>query len=65
MDPIHDAQQDRQVAPLPVGTLAPDFTLPQTHSTRVALHGLLGQPVVLVFYPLDWETLSRDQLVLY
>jgi peroxiredoxin len=60
-----DAQQDRQVAPLPVSTLAPDFTLPQTHSTRIALHGLLGQPVVLVFYPMDWEPLSRDQLVLY
>lgn len=54
-----------QVAPLLVGTLAPDFALPRTHSTRVALHSLLGQPVVLVFYPMDWEPLSRDQLVLY
>lgn len=50
---------------MPVGALAPDFTLPQTYSTRVALHGLLGQPLVLVFYPMDWEPLSRDQLVLY
>ena len=65
MDPHQDAQQDRQVAPLPVGTPAPDFTLPQTPSTRMALHGLLGQPVVLVFYPMDWELLSRDQLVLH
>src|SRR5260370_32322019 len=48
-----------------VGTPAPDFTLPQTHSAHLALHSLLGQPAVLVFYPLDWEPLSRDQLVLY
>jgi peroxiredoxin len=60
-----NAQQDRQVEPLPVGTTAPDFTLPQTPSSRIALHSLLGQPVVLVFYPMDWEPLSRDQLVLY
>lgn len=65
MDPNLYAQQDRQVAPLAVGTPAPDFALPQTHSTRVALHGLLGQPVVLVFYPLDWEPLTRDQLALF
>ncbi len=65
MDPHQDAHQDRQVAPLPVGMRAPDFALPQTPSTRIALHSLLGQPIVLVFYPLDWEPLSRDQLVLY
>ena len=65
MDPHLNAQQDRPVAPLPVGTLAPDFTLPQTPSGRIALHSLHGQPVVLVFYPVDWEPLSRDQLVLY
>jgi peroxiredoxin len=65
MDPHLDSQQDQQVAPVPVGTRAPDFTLPRTHATRIALHNLLGQPVVLAFYPLDWELLSRDQLVLY
>jgi peroxiredoxin len=65
MDRNQNAQQERQVAPLPVGTQAPDFTLPQTPSSRLALHSLLGQPIVLVFYPLDWEPLSRDQLVLY
>jgi peroxiredoxin len=65
MDPHLNAQQDRPIAPLPVGTPAPDFTLPQAPSSRFALHGLLGQPVVLVFYPTDWEPLSRDQLVLY
>jgi peroxiredoxin len=65
MDRNQNAQQDRQVEPLPVGTTAPDFTLPQTPSTRIALHGLFGQSVVLVFYPIDWEPLSREQLVLY
>jgi peroxiredoxin len=65
MDPHQDAQQDRQVVPLPTGTPAPDFALPQTHTIRIALHKLLGQPMILVFYPLDWEPLSRDQLVLY
>jgi peroxiredoxin len=64
-DPHQDPHQDHQVAPLPVGTRAPDFTLPRTHATRIALHHLRGHPVVLVFYPLDWEPLSRDQLVLY
>lgn len=65
MDRNQNAQQDRPVAPLPVGAPAPDFLLPQTHATRIALHNLIGQPVVLVFYPLDWESLSHDQLVLY
>jgi peroxiredoxin len=60
-----DPHQDREVTPAPVGTPAPDFALPRTPSIRIALHGLLGQPVVLVFYPMDWEPLSHDQLVLY
>jgi peroxiredoxin len=54
-----------RLAPLPVGTLAPDFTLPDTPHTRAALHELYGYPVVLVFYPMDWEPVSREQLRLY
>lgn len=65
MDPHQNAKQGRPVAPLPVGTLAPDFALPQTPSSRIALRSLFGQPIVLVFYPMDWEPLSCDQLVLY
>jgi len=53
------------IAPLSVGTLAPDFTLPYTAHAHVALHGLRGNPVVLVFYPMDWEPVSREQLRLY
>jgi peroxiredoxin len=65
MDRTQNTGQDQHVAPLPAGALAPDFALPLTHSIRIALHSLVGHPVVLVFYPLDWEPLSRDQLVLH
>jgi peroxiredoxin len=54
-----------RIAPLSVGTLAPDFTLPHTAHAQVALHGLRGNPIVLVFYPMDWEPVSREQLRLY
>jgi peroxiredoxin len=54
-----------RLAPLPVGTLAPDFTLPHTLHSHVTLYGLRGNPVVLVFYPMDWEPVSREQLRLY
>jgi peroxiredoxin len=53
------------LAPLSVGTLAPDFTLLHTAHAQVALHGLRGNPIVLVFYPMDWEAVSREQLRLY
>ncbi len=65
MDSNQDARQHRHSVPLPIGADAPDFTVPQTHSAHCALHRLFGRPVVLVFYPLDWEPVSRDQLVLY
>lgn len=67
---------DEPLAPLPVGTLAPDFALP--HAPQVwpwpqAPHRMLllhrvagqGQALVLVFYPMDWEPVSREQLTLY
>jgi peroxiredoxin len=53
------------LAPLPVGTLAPDFALPQAPHGMVMLQGLDGRPVVLAFYPMDWEPVSREQLTLY
>ncbi len=56
---------DEQLDPLPPGTVAPDFTLAHTPRARLALHSLLGKPVVLVFYPMDWEPVSREQLALY
>jgi peroxiredoxin len=65
LDRHQEAYQPQPVAPLSIGAEGPDFTLPQTPSARIALHGFLGQSAVLVFYPLDWEAVSRDQLVLY
>lgn len=60
-----DQQLHEQLAPLLAGTAAPDFTLPYTPHARLSLHSLHGQPVVLVFYPFDWEPVSREQLTLY
>jgi peroxiredoxin len=50
---------------LPVGTLAPDFTLPDAEGNRVSLRDFRGKNVVLVFYPLDWSPACSDQLSLY
>ena len=44
--------------PLPVfGQEAPDFTLPGADGKDVPLRGLLGKPVVLLFYCLDWGSI--------
>jgi peroxiredoxin len=51
--------------PLPAGTRAPDFALPDA-STRVhRLADFRGAPLVLVFYPLDWSPGCSQQLDLY
>ena len=50
---------------LPVGTPAPDFTLPDTNAKPVSLSNFRGVNVVLVFYPLDWSPACSDQLSLY
>jgi thioredoxin-dependent peroxiredoxin len=39
--------------PLPVGTPAPDFTVPDESGNLVKLSALRGRDVVLVFYPAD------------
>jgi len=39
--------------PLPAGTPAPDFSLPDDSGRTVTLSGLRGHGVVLVFYPGD------------
>jgi peroxiredoxin Q/BCP len=39
--------------PLPAGTPAPDFSLPDDQGRTVTLSKLRGKPVVLVFYPGD------------
>lgn len=50
---------------LPVGTAAPDFTLPDANGHPVRLSDFRGRPVVLVFYPLDWSPGCSRQLELY
>ena len=50
---------------LPVGTPAPDFTLPDANAKPVSLSNFRGVNVVLVFYPLDWSPACSDQLSLY
>lgn len=48
--------------PLPVGAVAPDFTLADQDGKPVTLSGLRGKNVVLVFYPADETTVCRRQL---
>lgn len=50
---------------LSVGVEAPDFALPDADGNLVRLSDYRGQPVVLVFYPLDWSPACSDQLSLY
>jgi peroxiredoxin Q/BCP len=40
-------------APLPVGTPAPDFSLPDDSGRTVALSAMRGRRVALIFYPGD------------
>lgn len=51
--------------PLPVGTPAPDFALPDASGQPVCLSEYRGRPIVLVFYPLDWSPGCSQQLDLY
>lgn len=51
--------------PLPAGTPAPDFVLPNAPDQRLSLKELRGHPVILVFYPADWSPVCGDQVVLY
>jgi peroxiredoxin Q/BCP len=48
--------------PLPVGTVAPDFTAPDETGATVTLSQLRGHNVVLVFYPGDDTPVCTTQL---
>src|SRR5438477_5555106 len=48
--------------PLAVGTLAPDFSVPDQDGSRVTLSALRGKNVVLVFYPADDTSVCTKQL---
>ena len=48
--------------PLPIGSPAPDFSLPDQDGKMVSLAALRGHNVILVFYPGDDTTVCRRQL---
>ena len=48
--------------PLPAGTPAPDFSMPDQDGSRVTLSALRGKNVVLVFYPADDTSVCTRQL---
>lgn len=48
--------------PLPVGSPAPDFSVPDQDGSRVTLSALRGRNVVLVFYPADDTSICTIQL---
>lgn len=48
--------------PLPVGSKAPEFSLPDDTGANVTLQSLRGKNVVLVFYPGDDTPTCRKQL---
>ena len=50
---------------LPVGTVAPDFSLHATPDQVVSLSDFRGRPVILAFYPADWSPVCGDQMGLY
>src|SRR5712675_23860 len=50
---------------LAAGTPAPGFALPVAPDRKLSLESLLGQPVILAFYPADWSPVCGDQTALY
>ncbi len=52
-------------APVEVGDIAPDFTLPGTSNKNYSLSQFRGQTVVLVFYPGDETLVCTKQLCSY
>lgn len=50
------------MANVSVGDTAPDFKLRDENNQEVALSGLRGTPVVLVFYPLDFSPICTNEL---
>src|SRR5437764_6758132 len=49
-------------SPLAVGTVAPDFSVPDQDGNRVTLSALRDKNVVLVFYPGDDTSVCTKQL---
>ncbi len=49
------ATMTKESTPIAVGTMAPDFTLPDQDKKEFKLSDYKGKNVVLFFYPLDWS----------
>lgn len=47
------------------GTKAPEFELNVTADQTLSLSELLGNPLIIAFYPADWSPVCSDQMVLY
>jgi len=45
-----------------VGMPAPDFVLAESGGRRISLSDLRGEPVILAFYPPEWDPSRADQL---
>ncbi len=56
---------DGRLAPVSVGTRAPELSLLRAPNSLVTLRGLVNRAVILAFYPMDFEPVSREQLTLY
>ncbi len=50
---------------LPVGSIAPDFTLRAAPAQNFSLSGINGKRMILAFYPADWSAVCSDQMSLY
>src|SRR5438094_9122081 len=50
---------------LVAGKKAPNFSLNSTADQKVSLSDFRGQPVILAFYPADWNPVYTYQLSLY
>lgn len=53
---------DPSGAALPPGARAPDFGLADADGRTIRLSDLRGQPVILAFYPPNWDPSRADQL---
>src|SRR5262249_45493714 len=65
MDTSQVPSPNGQQVPRSRAARAPDFCLPTGPSQRICLRDLRGRPVVLVFYPADWDPVSTEQLSYY
>ena len=65
MNQNHNPLKSRSATVLEPGQPAPDFKLRSTPDQFVSMRELIGNPVILAFYPADWSPVCSDQMVLY